>query len=166
MNIAAFDARSQGDSAILNQDLLFSPKSEEPVETVYNDLARDIICLKEKLRLRFPLFFQDALVIGLGHSMGGASLALASKLAPNLFDGLVLIEPIIFPQNISKEEHPLYQSASKRQYYLPSKAQLLEKWRNAPVFQTWAAGVLEDYIEYGTMPSNRKSDELMLKYGD
>ena len=68
--------------------------------------------------------------IGLGHSSGGAALAMAEILVPGTFQALVLVEPIVFPGPYARaEENPLTAGALRRRRSFPSLEAVLESFR-------------------------------------
>ncbi|KAI8916380.1 hypothetical protein EDD86DRAFT_244301 [Gorgonomyces haynaldii] len=149
MALCSFDIRTHGDSGILNRSLLF--ENGIPVPITHGQLGQDVVQIMNQLRERFPHVFGSG-IYGLGHSVGGASLICAQSIQP-LFDGLVLIEPIVYPRNISKDKNFMYRNALKRTRVFDSKEGLLAKWRTNPFFQTWDPLVLQSYIEHGVIPS-------------
>lgn len=92
-------------------------------------------------------------VIGVGHSAGGAALALAEILAPGTFRSLVLVEPIIpGPPFKRVEDHPLAMAALKRTSQLPSRQSVAEKYRGRGPFVGWDERAFKGYVAGGWKP--------------
>ncbi|CAG8183897.1 unnamed protein product [Penicillium salamii] len=81
------DVAQQGQSGVLNESILGNDPS------LY-DHGRDLLSLLNYFKIPQPL-------IGVGHSMGGVQLAHLSLMHPSLFTGLILIDPVIQPDNPS-----------------------------------------------------------------
>lgn len=89
-------------------------------------------------------------VIGIGHSAGGAALALAEILVPGTFRSLVLIEPIIPAPPFKRiEDHPLAVGALKRTRQMPSRASVVEKYRGRGPFAGWDERAFQGYVDGG-----------------
>ncbi|NOY57130.1 MAG: alpha/beta hydrolase [Actinobacteria bacterium] len=87
-------------------------------------------------------------VVGVGHSMGGAALAMAELLAPGRFAGLVLIEPVIFPLAVGRRELSLLvQGALRRRDGFKSIDAAVEHYRRP--FASWDRRALEAYVRGG-----------------
>lgn len=90
--------------------------------------------------------------IGVGHSMGGYAVALASALGPQVFSELLLIDPVIRARAAYagpwKESH----FVSKRRNRWTSPREMYERFENRPPFDAWDRAVLSDYCEYGLLP--------------
>lgn len=84
--------------------------------------------------------------IGVGHSLGGAALAMAELTRPGTFDGLVLIEPIIFPPPFGRFQSPLADIALKRRRAFPSQKSALENFASKPAFSRWDQKAAEAYV--------------------
>ncbi len=98
-------------------------------------------------------------VIGVGHSAGGAVLALAEILAPGTFRSLVLVEPTIpAPPFKRVEDHPLATSALKRTRQLPSRQAVIEKYRGRGPFVGWDERAFQGYVEGGWQPDPTGGD--------
>lgn len=97
-------------------------------------------------------------LVGFGHSMGGAALLMAAHHAPELFDRLVLFEPISHEGSsppLSRAEMlelPIVQGALRRRRRFPSTADALENYRGKPPLSLMADGSLEQYVEHGFRP--------------
>jgi pimeloyl-ACP methyl ester carboxylesterase len=91
-------------------------------------------------------------VLGVGHSVGGASLARAEILAPGTFRQLVLIEPILFPPPHGRAETPLADIAMLRRRVFPDRAAVHDRFSSAGPFSTWDAEVLDLYVDHGWGP--------------
>ncbi len=88
--------------------------------------------------------------IGVGHSMGAASLAMAEVLEPGSFDLLVLVEPIVFPPPYRKlVDNPMSVVAVKRRNYFDSRREALENYLEKPAFAAWDRRALDGYVEGG-----------------
>jgi alpha-beta hydrolase superfamily lysophospholipase len=68
-------------------------------------------------------------IVGIGHSMGGASLLMAALQEPELFSALFVFEPIVFPPTPEDEDRPsspLAGGARKRRSTFPPLKQRLK----------------------------------------
>jgi pimeloyl-ACP methyl ester carboxylesterase len=120
--------------------------SEKPSPPyAWPDFAEDVAALARSMNLR------DA--TGVGHSMGGHSLALASFIAPEAFAELILIDPVIMPREAygSRVAEPHF--ARKRRNQWASAGEMYERFRDRPPFRDWDAQVLRDYCDYGLLPA-------------
>ena len=91
-----------------------------------------------------------ALRIGVGHSMGGASLVMAELLEPGTWSGLILIEPIIFPPPFQRvEENPLAVGAQRRRATFASREEALTTYAAKPTFASWDDRALRAYVDCG-----------------
>lgn len=89
--------------------------------------------------------------VGVGHSMGAHSLALASVLAPDAFEDLVLIDPVIMPESYyTGTRAPHY--ARKRRNRWPSPEAMFESFKQRPPFQDWDMAMLRDYCQWALLP--------------
>lgn len=88
--------------------------------------------------------------IGVGHSMGGASLIMAELLEPGTFAGLVLIEPIVFPGPYRRDpHHPLVSLALRRRERFDSPVAVQDSYGAKPPFASWHPDALAGYVEGG-----------------
>lgn len=94
-------------------------------------------------------------LIGVGHSMGGATLLMAAQRQPHMFRALFLYEPIVFPpQGFSddferKGENPLAGGARKRRALFDSYDAALENFSAKPPLNTFDTDVRTQYVRYG-----------------
>jgi len=100
------------------------------------------------------------LIIGAGHSLGGAGCVLAELQAPGTFDRLLLWEPILFdpdPEASSKRRAGRPDKASisaRRRADFESPAAALEYFARKPLFQCWDRRSLEGYVAGGLRPKD------------
>lgn len=88
--------------------------------------------------------------IGVGHSMGGATLVMAELLSPGTWSGLILIEPIIFPPPFQRiEENPLAVGALRRRASFASPDEARETFAAKPAFVSWDDRALRAYVGGG-----------------
>ncbi len=97
--------------------------------------------------------------IGVGHSMGGHSVVLAAAAVPGAFSKLLLIDPVIMPHaayaahraagNTNADGH----FAARRRNEWASPSEMFERFKDRPPFNSWDPAVLQDYCEYGLVPS-------------
>ena len=87
-------------------------------------------------------------IVGVGPSMGGATLAMAELLEPGTFAGLVLIEPVIFPPPFERaDDFPLVGRAQRRRDGFAGIDEALEHY--AQPFAGWDHRVLDAYVRGG-----------------
>lgn len=126
----AFDQRCHGDSAV----------TEPPYD--WWDLGRDVGAIVAHLGS------PDGLV-GLGHSSGGAALAMAEILSPGTFARLVLVEPVIFPPPFRPDpSHPLVEATLRRRPGFADRNEAAASFRGRPPFERWADAALDAYVDF------------------
>lgn len=95
----------------------------------------------------------DGGLVGVGHSMGGATLLMAAHADPGRFDHLVLFEPISFPGTDydpdPSEELPIARGARRRRRRFPSRQAAIDNYASKPPLALMQPEVLADYVEYG-----------------
>ncbi len=120
----------------------------------WSDLAGDLIQFLDQQGLER--------VIGVGHSLGAVTTMMAALKRPELFQALVLIEPVFLPQTIldllaagvtldEPYEMPLVKIALNRRNWWPSREEVFAHFRPKKVFGRWSDDVLWDYVHYGTV---------------
>jgi lipase len=129
----AFDMRGHG----------LSSKPDPPYE--WRQFGEDVAGMARALNLRGA--------IGVGHSMGGHSLALAATIVPAAFAELILIDPVIMPRALytGRPRDPHF--ARKRRNQWESPDEMFQRFKDRPPFRDWDAGVLRDYCDYGLAPA-------------
>ena len=131
--VRALDQRGHGDSSVV----------EPPVD--WWDLAQDAIAVLDGARG----------VLGVGHSLGGATLAMAELFAPGTFGALLLIEPVFIDGPITKtEDGPLIRAALKRKHRFASPDAAIESWKGRGPFAQWDDRVLHAYAHGGLRRAN------------
>ena len=102
-------------------------------------------------------------IIGVGHSMGGASLLMAAHRAPSLFRALVVFEPIVFPpprDDAPRPDNPLAGGARKRRSRFPSFDAALENFASKPPMSTFHPVAREAYVRHGFYETSAGDVEL------
>ncbi len=105
----------------------------------------------------------EPLLIGVGHSLGGAGCLLAELQSPaGLFDSLLVWEPILFdpsPQAKRQASGPdKAKASSRRRADFDSPQQALESFATKPLFADWDPRSLEGYIDGGLRPKDSSAD--------
>jgi pimeloyl-ACP methyl ester carboxylesterase len=108
---------------------------------------------------RFALTQVEPGAVGVGHSMGGAALAMAEALRPGTFAALLLIEPVIPPPPYRARQHPLADLALKRRRSFPSREEAAENFSRKPPFAAWHREALAGYLEEGL---HSQGEEMVL----
>jgi pimeloyl-ACP methyl ester carboxylesterase len=136
-HVRTLDWRGQGDS------------DKPPVEQCgWQEAARDVEGVIAQLEL------QD--FYGVGHSGGGALLALYAATHPGKVRGLALLEPVSVPHEpaflarLSADNHPLVERTLRRRVAWDSREQLFAAYKGKDAFAAWQDDVLWDYVNYGT----------------
>lgn len=136
-HVRTMDWRGQGDS------------EKPPLEQCgWQDAAQDVEGVIARLGL------QD--FYGIGHSGGGALLALYAATHPDKVKGLALLEPVTVPHEppflarLSADNHPLVERTLRRRVVWDSREQLFAAYKGKDAFAAWHEDVLWDYVNYGT----------------
>ena len=139
-HVRTMDWRGQGDS------------EKPPLEQCrWQDIAQDVKDVIEQLGLQN--FY------GVGHSGGGALLALYAATHPGRVKSLALLEPVTVPhepsflERLSAENHPLVERTLHRRVVWDSRQQLFEAYQGKDAFAAWREDVLWDYVNHGTSES-------------
>lgn len=129
--VVAFDFRGHGDSS-----------ASPDIDYRWDRMAEDVTAVVRHI---------DAGPIhGFGHSMGGAALLLAERDNPSTFRSLFLFEPIIFPDEFSKQgQKVMGDAARRRRIEFESRAGLLYRYASRPPFNQIQAGCLAAYVDNG-----------------
>ncbi len=91
--------------------------------------------------------------IGIGHSMGATTLVMAELLAPDTFERLVLIEPIIFPGPKQRfTDTPLALASRRRRQKFANREAAYALFGSKSAFARWDRRALAGYVEGGLRP--------------
>lgn len=123
----------------------------------WHQLAEDLAKFCENLNIRNPYM--------VGHSMGGAVMAIAGGKFGIDIKKLLLIEPIFLPQELYSiqmrvEDHPLAGKSIKRRNFWTDAAEAKAYLKSKRLFASWDDEMLDLYVEYGMMPSVQGGLEL------
>ncbi|KAF9645255.1 hypothetical protein BDM02DRAFT_3189890 [Thelephora ganbajun] len=189
--IWSWDAANHGDSALLNKENLSSlydwsdnvrditnfllnylPDSAELHSILPTHLQRMPGKISET---RTKNGFSHRTVVGIGHSFGGGSLALAVINNPMLFSSLVLVDPVVLPPpppgrvrswteafQIFPSLNDFVDGALTRRSTWKSKTHALEMLKKIPWFAAWDPLALEIYVDC-QMYDDKSTGETKLK---
>jgi pimeloyl-ACP methyl ester carboxylesterase len=124
----AFDARGHGCSS----------KPAPPY--AWRNFGADAAALTESLGLSGA--------VGVGHSMGGHAVVLASALRPDAFSALVLFDPVIRAQDQYTGPWKKTEFVAKRRNQWASAQEMFERFEHRPPFDSWDPCVLRDYCDH------------------
>lgn len=95
-------------------------------------------------------------VVGVGHSLGGAALVMAAHRQPELFDLLVLYEPVIYPPRevrfVRHGPSGLAAGARRRRATFPSIEAAYERYAAKPPLNAFEPAALWSYVTHGFGP--------------
>lgn len=136
-HVFALDHRGHGDSAL-----------PDGWNVDWAQFGRDTISVAQTVAPHGGL-------VGVGHSMGGASLLMAAHARPDLFDHLVLFEPIANPPraddlaDVDMRTIPIVQGAMRRRRQFPSRRDARDNYAGKPPMSMMTDEVLNLYVEHG-----------------
>lgn len=97
----------------------------------------------------------DGVLVGFGHSMGGATLLMTALRNPGLFRSLVLFEPIVFPpldDDFDPESSPLAVGARRRLRRFESYDDAIVHYASKPPLNRFTPAALDEYVRGGFAP--------------
>ena len=138
------------------------PESKPEEISSWMNIAQDLIIFLDQMKIGGA--------IGVGHSLGAVTTMMAALLRPDLFDSLVLIEPVFLPlailahfgpqQSLDPYEMPLVKIALKRRRHWGSRQGAFDHFREKSVFCRWSDQALWDYINAGLRADGHGAFEL------
>lgn len=148
--VVAFDARGHGDSSV--------PAWPEGYD--WNHFPRDLLALTEHLLSTWSL---DRVALGVGHSFGGTTTAVAAALRPDLFERVAMIDPVLTPpewrDGAPAPEHReagperragMAEAARERRQVWPSPEAVVESWsKPGKSFARWRPELLRLFADEG-----------------
>ncbi len=114
----------------------------------------------------------NAPVIGIGHSLGAVTTYMAAAMYPNLFSGIILIDPVILPKRILFMmslmrltgfigKFHLAKGARRRKKEFSSKQEALRRFTNGRgIFKTWSPEFVDAYLECGLLEADENTAVL------
>jgi pimeloyl-ACP methyl ester carboxylesterase len=139
------------------------PDSRPESAPDWRPLADDLVEGLDELGLRG--------IAGIGHSLGAVLTMWAAIRRPDLFQAIVLIEPVILPpawlwglrvaRRLGLEQkQPLVQGALQRHRTWPSRKAAFDHYREKPLFARWSDDALWAYVESALRPGQDGLFEL------
>ena len=137
--VVAMDARGHGDSS--------HPDGADAYD--WNQFAEDLAAVAAALVGESG----RPLTLGIGHSFGGTAMIGAAARRPELFERLLLVDPVVPPPpdaNITAENTPhlrrLVEGARRRRAHWPSRTAARAYCRERKFFSTWRSEAIELYL--------------------
>ncbi|KAJ1301035.1 hypothetical protein OPQ81_003456 [Rhizoctonia solani] len=163
--IWALDAANHGDSALLNEnnlgeiyewsdhvrDILNFLINFLPDRVEYGQLERNLPQVPEKNAWgRQKRGFTHRIIVGIGHSFGGCTVAKAAIDSPKLFSSIILVDPVIYPSYVIRyySADPLALGALIRREHWPDREAAKSGFLGSPFFRAWHPDALADYLSY------------------
>lgn len=141
--VAAPDMRGHG----------LSSKPAPPEPYAWHFFADDLTALADRLDWRG--------LVGVGHSSGGHAIAHAAALRPGLFRALLLIDPVILPEDMYSQTAVEEHYAAKRRNQWASPDDMFERFKDRSPFNLWDGAVLRDYVDYGLLPDSSGTGDVL-----
>lgn len=141
-------------SAVVQRPLWSGSRPEDIVD--WKPLTQDLLNFLDEHGLEC--------VTCIGHSMGGIALLRAAILAPERFDAIILIDPVLFPPGaiftwriihglgLQTPFHPLVEATRNRRRQFDDLERLLQGYRRKPVFKYMDDEALRAYVKGITCP--------------
>jgi len=140
--VVALDARGHGDSS--------KPKDREAYR--WECFTDDLVRVAELLAAEQA---EGRVSLGMGHSFGGTAMLAAAARRPELFERIVLVDPVLVPRGEpippERSEHGkrLAGAARERQQVRASRQEARRTWAGRKFFANWDPRVLDLYVAEG-----------------
>jgi pimeloyl-ACP methyl ester carboxylesterase len=111
-------------------------------------------------------------IIGMGHSMGAVATLIAADKYPQLFSGIILLDPSMLPRRILwilaamrlvglQGKIPLAKGARRRKKIFQGKKEALNRFTSGRgIFKTWSNEFVEAYLECGLLEKDPETAVL------
>jgi pimeloyl-ACP methyl ester carboxylesterase len=139
--VVALDARGHGDSS----------KPEGGDAYRWTHFGADLAALAERLRAEL-----GPVALGLGHSFGGTAAILAAAERPELFERVVLVDPVVLPRPAGEGDPErkarsasMAEGARRRRPVFPDREAARASWQERDAFAAWDERVFELYLAEG-----------------
>jgi pimeloyl-ACP methyl ester carboxylesterase len=142
--LIGFDARGHGDST----------HPDAPDAYRWEAFGSDLAFVAETLATEQG----RGVALGLGHSFGGTAMLMAAAHRPQLFERLVLVDPVLHAPPPADGELPperrervgnLVENARRRRWVWPSRQAAREKWSDKALFANWLPEAFDLYLAEG-----------------
>jgi pimeloyl-ACP methyl ester carboxylesterase len=136
--VVAMDARGHGDSS----------RPDGPDGFGWDAFALDLVAVAERLAAERR---DGRVAVGVGHSFGGTAMIGAAARRPELFERIVLVDPVTPPRPElmppGRDEHlqGLVDGARKRRADWPSREEARAWWAERELFAGWRPEALDLY---------------------
>jgi pimeloyl-ACP methyl ester carboxylesterase len=155
LHVIALDARGHGRSS----------KPSEPGAYSWTHVAADLCAVAETLLARGG---QPRIALAVGHSFGGTCTLGAAARAPELFERVLALDPVLIrrPSPASSDAPPSAparnpgERSRNRRAVFASFDDALAAWQAKPLFQSWHPAALRDYVYQGLAPRDDGQVEL------
>ncbi|KAA8644606.1 putative toxin biosynthesis protein [Aspergillus tanneri] len=148
------DVAHQGQSSVINEDLLGNDRTAPRLFSSWFDHPRDLLHLVNVKRKEMP-----RPIVGIGHSFGGAHLTHLCLIHPRLIHTLILLDPVIQRESTQLDHAEAInqkltitkttQLSTYRRDRWPSRKAAATSYKKNPVYQAWDPRVLERWIQSG-----------------
>jgi len=143
--------------SVVAPDLRGHGLTETPVDLAFHwdSFADDVLATVDGLGLERP--------VGVGHSLGGASLLRAEARRPGTFAAIWCFEPIVFPSGIahpSGGDNPLAVGAMRRRSSFASHDDAVANFAAKPPLNVFTDEALHAYVRHGFAPADDGSVHL------
>jgi pimeloyl-ACP methyl ester carboxylesterase len=152
--VLAMDARGHGDST----------HPEAPGSYAWSRFAEDLAAVAERVA---ALCEASRLALAVGHSFGGTSLLGAARGRPDLFGGIVLVDPVApvrgdGADTPERREHvaKMVERATRRRHEWPSRAEARSFFAERELFERFDPRALDLYVLDGLRERADGSVEL------
>lgn len=111
----------------------------------------------------------NAPVIGIGHSLGAVTTYIAAATYPDLFSGIILIDPVILPKRILFlmsllratgliGKFHLAKGARRRKKIFSGKSEALQRFTSGRgIFKSWSPEFVDAYLECGLLEEDENT---------
>lgn len=147
-----------GERHVIAVDQRGHGRSDKMPITDWRILGEDLDALVRALELRD--------LVGVGHSMGGHAMVEAAAAAPERYQRLVLLDPVIGSPEfygsawsaalLAGGDHP----TARRRRHFASAEEMIERFRHRPPYTAFTEAALRDYCVHGLLPAPEGGFEL------